>query len=138
MHGDVDRREMLLFEALPVLLFEVRQGDEVAEQEAIAVVVVFDVQRLAHAKWQAPLWRMALRQALDEAEDALVGADANERGRLLTKEHAKLFIRCFGYQRLYLASVALHAKRQFLVGGVKLIVHQVADGSPIDRLDQVA
>ena len=73
MHRDVDRREPLLFEPLPVVLGEVRERDEVAVEEAQPVVVVFHVERLPHA----------LRVALEEAEEAAVVADpdAVERRR---------------------------------------------------------
>ena len=69
---DVQRAEALLDDALPVVLFEVGQGDEAAVEEAVAVVVVLDVEAGPQAG----------RVLVDEAERAVVVAalDAVEGG----------------------------------------------------------
>ncbi len=139
---DVERAEALLREALPIMLFEVGEGNEVAEEEAVAVVVVFDVERVAHAEGQAALGRVTLGQAVYEAEDALVGTDADEGRRLLAKEDAqvasRLLARLTRQQDLVGAAVALDAQRQLVLGGMELVVHQVAHGTSVDGAQQVA
>src|SRR5690606_19833465 len=44
VHGDVEGREAHSLNAPPVVLVQVGEGDKVAEEEGIAVVVVFDVE----------------------------------------------------------------------------------------------
>ena len=61
MNRDIERAETLLFQAIPVLLLQVRQGNEVPEQEAVAIIIIFDVERLAHAERQAALRLVSLR-----------------------------------------------------------------------------
>ncbi len=64
MDRDVQRREALLADALPVLFGEVGQRDEASVQGGVAVVVIFDEEGLAGAP----------RVLVDEAEGALVPA----------------------------------------------------------------
>ena len=64
---DVERAQALLLDAPPVVLAQVGERDEVAEQERVAVVVILDVERAAQAR----------RHLLDEAEWAVVGAAAD-------------------------------------------------------------
>src|SRR6185437_4742662 len=132
MHRDVERAEPLLLQSSPVGLFQIGQGDEVAEEEAITVVVVFDIEGLAHAKWQTALGLVALWQSFDEAEDTLVGADADEGRWLLAEADAHFVVWRLGDQHHARASVAVDAQRYLFVGGVKLVVHQVAYWIVID------
>jgi len=62
MDGDVQRTEMLLGYALPVLLCPVGESDEVAMKEGVTIIVVFDVQRGAHPR----------RRLINKAEGATV------------------------------------------------------------------
>ena len=70
VHGDVERRQPLLDDPLEVRVVEVGQRDVVAVQEREPVVVVLDVEALAHPP----------RQLVDEAEHALVGAGRDVAG----------------------------------------------------------
>ena len=67
--GDVERRQPHRLDTPPVMLAHVRQGDEVAEEEGVAVVVVLDIEGAPHA------WG----HLQDEAELAQVVAAANVR-----------------------------------------------------------
>src|SRR5512144_1535153 len=49
VNRDVQRREELIGDALPVMIGKIGQRDEVAVQKRVTVVVVFDVQRSPHA-----------------------------------------------------------------------------------------
>ena len=55
---------MLFFDALPVLLGQVGQRDKVTRQKAVAIIVIFDVNRPPHAA----------RRLSDKTELAFVGA----------------------------------------------------------------
>ncbi len=85
---------------------------------------------------------MTLGQAVYEAEDALVGTDADEGRRLLAEEDAqvasRLLARLTRQQDLVGAAVALDAQRQLVLGGMELVVHQVAHGTSVDGAQQVA
>ncbi len=54
MHRDEKRTESLLFETVPIMIFEIRERDEVAEKKRIAIVVVFDIERIAHPQTANP------------------------------------------------------------------------------------
>jgi len=70
VHRDVERREPLGLDPRQLRLVEIGQGDVVAVQERQPEVVVLHVEALAHA----------LRELVDEAEDALVGAGGDLGG----------------------------------------------------------
>src|SRR5262245_5440286 len=74
MHRDIERTETLLFQALPVFFFQVGQCDKIAKEERVAIIVVLDVERIAHTQRQATLRLAAFRQALNKAKDALISA----------------------------------------------------------------
>ena len=93
------------------MLFQVGQGDEVAKKEGVAVVVIFDIERGAHAMRQTRLRRETFGQALDEAEDAFIGALANKGRGLLTEEYAQVLIVSFAYLNFMLVHLPLKANR---------------------------
>src|SRR5579875_3212027 len=123
IHGNVERRQFLLIEPQPVVLLQVGQGDEIAKEKRIAVIVVLDVERGAHA----------VRQALDKAENAFISALANKRCWLLAEKHAQILIIVFGNRYFTLLLLTLKANRQYLSGDVKAIINQVANEVSIDR-----
>src|SRR5262249_54711951 len=115
MHRDIERRQLLLVESLPVLLLQVRQGDKVAEEERVAIVIILDIQRSAHTMRQPWLRCEALGQSLDKAEDTFIGALADKRSGLFTKEHAQVLI--IRLRDIYFLCVLLSLKtnRQFFL-----------------------
>ena len=76
MHGDVERRQPVLHDALEIPLLEVGQRGEVAVPERQPIIVVTDIQHLPHA----------LRVAVHEAEVAMIRAAA-DAGRLEHDAH---------------------------------------------------
>src|SRR6266540_1193735 len=92
---------MLLSDALPVVLGEIRQGDKVAVKEAQAVIIVFQIERPAHTLWhlsQKAEWALVIagsqpvEQRLDELDaDCFVGIFFDLIDRLFfAAEHAQL------------------------------------------------
>ncbi len=74
VHGNVQRREMLLGNAVPIARGEIGQRDKVPVEERVAVIVVLDVQGAAHAR----------RHLDDETKRAAVvaAADVGVEGRV--------------------------------------------------------
>ena len=87
VHRDVERREALGLDSCQLRLVEIGQRDVVAVQERQPEVVVLHVEALAHA----------LRELVDEAEDALVGA-GGDLGRPRRRElEAERRVRASGH-----------------------------------------
>src|SRR6185503_314186 len=127
VHRDVQRREALRLDALELGLLQIGQGDVVAVQERETEVVVLDVEALAQS----------LRQLVDEAEDALVGA-GRDLGRLrgleLEAERGAAPLE----PRPVRPALPLHRELESLLAGVEVEVDDVAERSPVDGEDAVA
>ena len=128
VHGDVNRRESLLRESLPVRVGEIGERDEVAVKEAQAIVVVLDVQRLTHA----------LRIAFEEAEEAVVVADLDAVERGILKVDAEILVRIFLDIDGQLLVISQDFERHRLFGGVKLKIDGVAQHVAVDGANAIA
>ncbi len=125
--GHVERRQALLDDARQVRLVEVGQRDVVAVEEREPEVVVLHVEASPHS----------LRQLVDEAEHALVGArrDLGGPGRhQLEAERGAAPPEGEGER----AAVAQDLEGQALVARVELEVDRVAERVAVDREDAVA
>ncbi len=120
VHRDVERRQPVLEDARDVALLHVRERREVAVGERQPVVVVANVERLAEA----------LRQSLDEAELAAVGAAPN--ARRLEHDAPRLALRSFDFEDDLLAIGLPRLDRDFIVGGEKLPIEEVGNRAAID------
>ena len=124
VHGDVEGREALLVDALPVALLEVGQGDEAAVKEGVAVVVVLDVEGRAQAG----------RVLVHEAERAVVVAalDAVE-GRVDELEAEVLLLGLPDREDERRGkALAGHLQRQAAAHLVELVADHVLDGCAVD------
>src|SRR5581483_11923966 len=126
--GDVEGREMLVVNLLPVGLAEVGERNEVRRQERVAIVIVFDVQRAAQA----------CRRLIDEAEDAVVVADANAIRRRLRKLEAQAFRADVDAAPRACTSLALPDEVNGVGRGVEVDVDHVAHRMAVDRDERIA
>ena len=126
VHRDVERREALGLDARELRFLEIGEGDVVAVQEREPEVVVLDVQALAHA----------LRELVDEAEDALVGA-GRDLGRARGLELEPELRAAAAEPRGARPPVALDREAQVLLARVEVEVDHVAQGRAVDREDAV-
>ena len=127
--GDVQRGEAHLFDALPVVVVEVCEGDEVAEEEGIAVVVVLDVQGAAKTGGHLQ----------HEAEFAQVVATANVgvEGGMNEGQAEFLPIVAFRFQEVVRFSTT-NEEFQGFVSAVVLDVDDILHGVVVDRQEFVA
>ena len=125
--GHVERRQALLDDARQVRLVEIGQRDVVAVEEREPEVVVLHVEASPHS----------LRQLVDEAEHALVGArrDLGGPGRHELEAELRAAPPEGEGQR---AAVAQDLEDQTLVARVELEVDRVAERVAVDREDVVA
>jgi len=93
MYRDVQWRQLLLIEPLPVMLLQIGQSDEISKQERVAIVIILDVERGTHAMCQTRLGCETFGQSFDKAEDTFIGALADKGSWLLAKEHAKVLVK---------------------------------------------
>ena len=125
--GDVERAQALLRQAGPIVVGKVGEGDEVAVQEGEAVVVVLDVERAPHA----------FGQTLEEAEEALVVADAGAVESVVVEFDAQRLVdRLFEFDDAAFAVVD-HVQFNEGVGGLEAVVDLVADGLTVDGDDLI-
>ena len=68
--GNIDRHDVIADDAFLFLWAQIRQRDVIAVEKGHPFVVVFDVERVPHAR----------RHLIDEAEDALIGASPDLPG----------------------------------------------------------
>ena len=64
VHRDIDGRDVHLDDAVDLVILHIGHGDVVAEQKAQPLVIILEIQALAHTRGQL----------VDEAEHAVVGA----------------------------------------------------------------
>ena len=118
VHRDIQRREELIGDALPIVIGEIGQRDEVAVQKRVAVVVVFDVQRPPHA----------IGHLQHEAERAQVVAAPDvdvERGMLKLDAERLIVVAPADAGQHHAVAPDLHLDP--FVGGVELHVDHVFD-----------
>ena len=125
--GDVEGGEMLLDDALEGRLVEIGEGDVVAVEERQPEVVILDVEAPPHP----------LRQLVDEAKHALVGAGRNlpSPGRL--ELDAEIGTAALEGERQR-GAVPLHRERERLLARVKAEVDRVPKPVAVDREDPIA
>ena len=121
VHRDVERRQPVLEDARDVALLEVGERREVAVGERQPVVVVANVERLAES----------LRQPLDEAELAAVGAAAD--GRRLELDAQRLAFGALDLVDDRLAVGQAGLDDQLVVGGEEFPVEEVGELAAVDR-----
>ena len=128
VHRDIEGREAEVDDALDLAVREVGQRDVVAVEERQPVVVVLDVEALAEA----------LRQLVDEAEHALVGAcrDLRRLRRLAleTEVPAPLPLE---HDRAR-ASRPVDVDRELLLPGLDVEVDQVPETLPVHPQEPIA
>ena len=128
VHRHVERRQPLLDDARELRLLQVGERDVVAVQERQPEVIVLDVESLAHP----------LRQLVDEAEHALVGAGGDLPGPRRLQLEAELVARPPRQSQRARAALALHGELKPRLGAVELEVDGVAQRPPVDREDAIA
>ena len=128
MNRDVERGDVLLLDAPPVLFGQVRQGDEAAVEHRVAVVVVHDVERAAHS----------LGDLLDETERAGVFADADPVERRIGEGYAPEFVALELQVIAEQDAGAFDVEDDVLRLRLKLEVERVDQRQPIDADDAIA
>src|SRR3990172_80892 len=126
--GDMEGAQPVLGQALPVCRDEVRERDEVAEEEGEAVVVVLDVQAGARLLWDA----------IDEAEEAAVVADTQLRKERLGELKPQRCLRGLLDAAAIRPPSALDLEHETRLGAGKTIVDDIAKRTAIDGHEAVA
>ena len=128
VHRHVERRQPLLDDTRELRFLQIGERDVVAVQERQPEVVVLDVEALAHP----------LRQLVDEAEHALVGAGGDLRcaGRL--ELDAQIGVGSARQAQRVAGAVALDAQGEPRVAAVERKVDGVAQRVAVDGEDPVA
>ena len=121
VHRDVEGREPLLEDASEGVLGEIAQGDVVAVKERQPKVVVLHVEATPHP----------LRELMDEAEDALVGAGGDLAGPRRVQFQTEVSGAAHQGEAPAPAR-ALHLHLQHLVARVKLEIDGVAQRLTVD------
>jgi len=129
VHRHIQRRQALFRQAIPVLLRQIRERDVVAEEKRIAVVVVLDVQRAAHA-------RRVLQNEAERAE--IVAASDVDVERRMFEFDAELLAVITHSARRGDDAVAFVFELDAIVGGVELRVDHVAQCAAVYGVQQVA
>ncbi|MNS72615.1 hypothetical protein D3C72_1060330 [compost metagenome] len=127
VHADVQRAQPVLEDALPVRGPHVRQGDEVALQEAQPVVVVHDVERSPKP----------LRHLVDEAEAAAVVAldDVVEHREL--EGEPEVLVDFFVHPHEEGGFAALDLEADALFGNLVAVVDDVAQRATVNSQETV-
>src|SRR5689334_17997336 len=137
MHRDVERRQLLLIESLPIKFFQIGQCDKIAKEERVAIVVILDIERGTHTMCQPWLRRKTLRQSLNKTEHTLIGALTNKRCRLLTEQHAQILINSFANAHLMLRLLPIKPDDQLFVSSIETIIDKVTDQMTINCADKI-
>ena len=123
MHRHVNGADAHVYDAPDLFLFQVRQGDVIAEQEGKAGIVVLEIKAFPH-----PLGKL-----VDEAEDAVVAAASLLVHQVGFKLQTYVLVFLLAHQHRAHLRPLLHRQAQLSLQGVKLIVEHVGNSVPIDR-----
>ena len=128
VHGDVERREPEVDDALDLAVRQIGQRDVVPVEEGQPVVVVLDVEALPQTG----------RQLMDEAEHALVGArrDLGRRGRLALEAEVPPPLALEDDRARTAAPIDVD--REMLLAGLHVEVDEVAQLLPVHPEEPVA
>src|SRR5882757_7587915 len=120
------------------MVFQVCQRNEIAKQEGIAIVIVFNIQRRAHTMWQPWLRCKPFWQTFNKAKDTFISTLADKRRWLLTEQNTQIFISALSNAYLALILLALKTNHQLFVGNIEAIIDQITNYMTINGTNQIA
>jgi len=121
MNGDIEGAEALLSNTLPITLLQVGQGDEVAKEERVTIVIIFQIKAATQASGQA----------FQETEGAIVVAGAELVKEPLDKFHPQVLIRVFADREGANLPVLLHQGNNLFIGLIEAIINDVPQGMAV-------
>ena len=129
VHRDIERREELIADALPIVFREIGERDEVSVQKRVTVIIVFDVQRPPHA--------VGHLQHKAERAQVIAAADVDVKCGMLEFEAERLIVVApANASEDHPAAPDLHLDP--FVGGVELHIDHIFDRMPVHFDDLIA